>query len=46
MTHIPRHTDILKVLSLIRTVTVGELASRLDVSEVTIRKDLSILEEM
>jgi DeoR/GlpR family transcriptional regulator of sugar metabolism len=46
MNHIPRHQEILKILSLLRNVTVGDLARRLDVSEVTIRKDLSELEEM
>ena len=46
MTHIPRHAEILKILSLLRNVTVGDFAQRLAVSEVTIRKDLALLEEM
>ncbi len=41
-----RHTDILKIVSLRRRVTVSELTERLGVSEVTIRKDLGILESM
>ncbi len=44
--HIPRHAQILKLLSLLRTVSVSDFAQKLDVSEVTIRKDLSQLEEM
>lgn len=46
MTHIPRHAELLKILSLLRNVSVGDFAQRLDVSEVTIRKDLALLEEM
>ena len=41
-----RHEQILKILSRLRAVSVAELTKRLDVSEVTIRKDLSTLEEM
>ncbi len=41
-----RHEEILKILSVMRSVSVTELTERLDVSEVTIRKDLSTLEEM
>jgi DeoR/GlpR family transcriptional regulator of sugar metabolism len=44
--HIPRHAEILKLLSLLRSVSVGDFAQKLDVSEVTIRKDLAQLEEM
>ncbi|HSV56646.1 MAG TPA: DeoR/GlpR family DNA-binding transcription regulator, partial [Magnetospirillaceae bacterium] len=46
MTHIPRHSEILKILGLLRNVSVGDFAQRLAVSEVTIRKDLALLEEM
>jgi len=46
MKHLPRHEEILKILSRLRTISVQELTNRLDVSEVTIRKDLNILEEM
>jgi DeoR/GlpR family transcriptional regulator of sugar metabolism len=46
MTHLPRHAEILKILSLLRNVSVGDFAQRLAVSEVTIRKDLAVLEEM
>jgi DeoR/GlpR family transcriptional regulator of sugar metabolism len=42
----PRHNDIIKILSLKKQVGVGELADRLNVSEVTVRKDLSFLEDM
>ncbi|MFP4490859.1 MAG: DeoR/GlpR family DNA-binding transcription regulator [Spirochaetaceae bacterium] len=41
-----RHEEILKILSRLRSVSVTELTRRLAVSEVTIRKDLSTLEEM
>lgn len=41
-----RHEEILRILSRLRSVSVAELTDRLDVSEVTIRKDLSTLEEM
>jgi DeoR/GlpR family transcriptional regulator of sugar metabolism len=44
--HIPRHDEIIKIISHLRTVSVRELTQRLGVSEVTIRKDLSLLEEM
>ena len=46
MKHIPRQEEILEILTKIRTITVPELTARLKVSEVTIRKDLTILEEM
>ena len=41
-----RHDEILKILARLRSVNVGELTNRLKVSEVTIRKDLTTLEEM
>ena len=41
-----RHEDILKILSRLRSVNVADLTERLNVSEVTIRKDLTTLEEM
>ena len=41
-----RQDEILSMVSKLRSVSVGELTSRLNVSEVTIRKDLTILEEM
>jgi DeoR/GlpR family transcriptional regulator of sugar metabolism len=43
--HIPRHDEILTIVSHLRSVTVQELTERLRVSEVTIRKDLALLEE-
>lgn len=46
MKHLPRHEEILKILSRLRTISVQELTNRLNVSEVTIRKDLNTLEEM
>jgi len=46
LSHIPRHDAILKIISRLRTVSVQELTERLEVSEVTIRKDLTLLEEM
>ncbi len=46
MKHIPRHEEILKILTRLRSVSVQELTKRLGVSEVTIRKDLNTLEEM
>ena len=46
MAHIPRHDEILKVISRLRSVSVQDLTERTGVSEVTIRKDLTILEEM
>jgi DeoR/GlpR family transcriptional regulator of sugar metabolism len=45
MALIDRHNKILKTVELLRTVSVQELKDRLDVSEVTIRKDLSFLED-
>ena len=45
MALIDRHYKILKTVELLRTVSVQELKERLDVSEVTIRKDLSFLED-
>lgn len=39
-----RHKSILDILQLQGSVSVSDLAERLDVSEVTIRKDLSSLE--
>lgn len=42
----PRHDDILRMLQARKRVTVAELTSRLSVSEVTIRKDLALLEDM
>ncbi|MFP4268675.1 MAG: DeoR/GlpR family DNA-binding transcription regulator [Spirochaetaceae bacterium] len=41
-----RHEDILKILTRLRSVSVADLTERLGVSEVTIRKDLTVLEEM
>lgn len=41
-----RHDEILKILSRLRSINVGDLTARLGVSEVTIRKDLTTLEEM
>lgn len=46
MGHIPRHDEILNIISRLRNVSVQELTDRLNVSEVTIRKDLTFLEEM
>jgi DeoR/GlpR family transcriptional regulator of sugar metabolism len=46
MSHIPRHDEILKIISRLRSVSVQELTERLSVSDVTIRKDLTFLEEM
>ena len=45
MSHNPRHQRIVALLHSLRRLTVSELAGRLEVSEVTIRKDLSVLEE-
>ncbi len=42
---IERHNKILKSIELLRTVSVQELKERLDVSEVTVRKDLTFLED-
>lgn len=41
----PRHDAILAILGVRRSVSVGELTERLSVSEVTVRKDLSLLED-
>ncbi len=46
MAHITRHDDILKILTRLRKVSIADLTERLGVSEVTIRKDLNVLEEM
>lgn len=46
MAHTPRHDDIIRILHSLKKVTVQELTERLQVSEVTIRKDLGVLEEM
>ena len=46
MNHLPRHEEILNILTRLRSISVQELTTRLNVSEVTIRKDLSTLEEM
>ena len=46
MAHIPRHDEILKLISRLRSVSVQDLTGRTGVSEVTIRKDLTTLEEM
>jgi DeoR/GlpR family transcriptional regulator of sugar metabolism len=46
LSHIPRHDEIIKIISHLRSVSVQELTQRLKVSEVTIRKDLTLLEEM
>ncbi|MGA2975472.1 MAG: DeoR/GlpR family DNA-binding transcription regulator [Spirochaetia bacterium] len=46
MAHIPRHDEIIRIISHLRSVSVQELTQRLKVSEVTIRKDLTLLEEM
>ena len=40
-----RHKSILNILQLQGSVSVSDLAERLEVSEVTIRKDLSALEK-
>ncbi len=45
MALIDRHEKILKIIELLRTVSVGDLKERLEVSEVTIRKDLTFLED-
>lgn len=45
MSHNPRHDRITSLLQTLRTLSVSELSVRLGVSEVTVRKDLSILEE-
>ncbi len=46
MKHIPRHEEILKIITRLRSISVQDLTYRLKVSEVTIRKDLNTLEEM
>lgn len=45
MGHNPRHQQIITLLQSWRTVAVADLSARLGVSEVTIRKDLTFLEE-
>jgi len=40
-----RHSEILRILQRLKSVSVQTLTERLGVSEVTIRKDLSLLEE-
>ncbi len=42
----PRHDAILRIVEARKSITVNELTERLRVSEVTIRKDLTVLEEM
>lgn len=46
MAHIARHDEIMRLISRLRSVSVQELTERLQVSEVTIRKDLTFLEEL
>jgi DeoR family transcriptional regulator, aga operon transcriptional repressor len=46
MKHLPRHEEILKIITRLRSISVQDLTTRLKVSEVTIRKDLNLLEEM
>jgi DeoR/GlpR family transcriptional regulator of sugar metabolism len=46
LANVPRHEEIIRIISHLRTVSVQELTQRLKVSEVTIRKDLTLLEEM
>lgn len=46
MTGLERRHAIISIVKIRTSVRVGELAERLDVSDVTIRKDLSTLEEM
>ncbi|MCK5201247.1 MAG: DeoR family transcriptional regulator, partial [Spirochaetales bacterium] len=36
MNHLPRHEEILKILTRLRSISVQELTTRLNVSEVTI----------
>ena len=45
MALLERHSKILKTVEILRTVSVQELKDRLEVSEVTVRKDLSFLED-
>jgi len=45
MAHIPRHDEILKIISRLRSVSVQDLTERTGVSEVTVRKDLTFLED-
>jgi DeoR/GlpR family transcriptional regulator of sugar metabolism len=45
MAHETRHEEILNILTRRRRISVQELTERFGVSEVTIRKDLTILEE-
>lgn len=42
---LPRHESIIRLLQSFRQITVAELTQRLGVSQVTIRKDLTHLEE-
>lgn len=42
----PRHEDIIRILNARRQISVDELTDRLGVSEVTVRKDLSFLQEL
>ena len=42
---VDRHTQILKKLELVGSVNVNELSNEFNVSQVTIRKDLKLLEE-
>jgi DeoR/GlpR family transcriptional regulator of sugar metabolism len=41
-----RHDDILQILQARKRISVSDLTSRLNVSDVTIRKDLALLEDM
>ncbi|WP_455382700.1 DeoR/GlpR family DNA-binding transcription regulator [Salinispira pacifica] len=41
-----RHNEIMRIISLRKRLSVADLTERLGVSEVTIRKDLSLLEDM
>lgn len=45
MAYKERHNEILKILAKLKQASVSGLTERLKVSEVTIRKDLSLLEE-
>ena len=44
MTNQERHDEILRIVSIRGQVSIQDLSKRLDVSEVTLRKDLSVLE--
>jgi len=46
MAHNSRHDEIIKIITRLKKVSVQELTERLRVSEATIRKDLTILEDM